>query len=284
MQSLLNDNMVLLTLFGAFAILVLTAFVVSTYFNKIKHSKADGVLTDDSWDGIKEFKNDLPIGWAASFLCVIIWGLWYIFVGYPLNAYSQIGEYNREVDNHNNQFQSKWASLSQSELTTMGDNIFQVQCSQCHGFDKTGINGKAADLSVWGRVDHIVKVILEGSEGMNYTGVSMIPIEMSKDNARDVANFVMNSLSEAKIPASADSIARGKELYLNNCVACHGEDGKGLMPGFAPDLTTYGTHKFLQEVLKRGKNGHIGKMPSFEYAKFSEFQEKALNDFILSDN
>lgn len=284
MQSLFSDNMTLLTLLGALVILVLTAFVVSTYFNKIKHSKADGVLTEDSWDGIKEFKNDLPIGWAASFLCVIIWGLWYIFVGYPLNAYSQIGEYNREVDKHNKEYQQKWASLSDSELTTMGDNIFSVQCSQCHGFDKTGMNGKAADLSKWGRVDHIIKVILEGSEGLGYTGVAMAPIPISKDEARDVANFVMASLSEAKIPASADSIAKGKEIYLAQCVACHGEDGKGLMPDFAPDLTTYGTHKFLQQVLKRGKSGHIGKMPSFDYANFSEYQEKALNNFILSDN
>lgn len=284
MQSLFNDNMMLLSALGAIVILVLTAFIVSTYFNKIKHSKADGVLTEESWDGIKEFKNDVPVGWAACFLCVIIWGLWYIFVGYPLNAYSQIGEYNREVDKHNREYQQKWASLSNAELTTMGDNIFSVQCSQCHGFDKTGMNGKAADLTKWGRTDYIVKVILEGSEGLGYTGVAMPPIPITKDEAKNVADFVMSSLSEAKIPANADSIAKGKEIYSAQCVACHGEDGKGVTPGFAPDLTTYGTVKFLQQVLKRGKDGHIGRMPSFDYANFSEYQEKALNNFILSNN
>ncbi len=283
MQNLLSDNMTIIALLGALVILVLVAFVVSTYFNKIKHSKNDGELTEDDWDGIKEFKNDLPMGWAASFLCVIIWGLWYIFVGYPLNAYSQIGEYNREVAKHNQKYQAKWESLSDSELTVMGDNIFQVQCSQCHGFDKSGINGKAADLSKWGRKEWIVKVIKEGSEGLNYTGVAMIPIEMTDAEAKSIADFVMADISLAKIPADANSIAQGKDLYANHCVACHGTDGKGLMPDFAPDLTTYGTFTFLQEVLKRGKSGSIGKMPTFDYANFSEHQKKALNNFILSD-
>ncbi|RAX55147.1 cytochrome C oxidase Cbb3 [Helicobacter sp. 16-1353] len=286
MQSLLNDNITILALLGALAILVLTAFIVSTYFNKIKHSKADGVLTEEDWDGIKEFKNDLPIGWAASFLCIIIWGLWYMFIGYPLNAYSQIGEYNREVDNYNKHFESKWASLDSTELTTMGENIFLVQCSQCHGVDKSGIDGKAANLNIWGRAPEVVNVILNGSKGMNYMAGEMVPIEISQDEAKSIADFVMAEISKAKIPANADSIAKGKDLYATYCTACHGLDGKGLegVEDFAPDLTTYGTYEFLQVVLTRGKSGAIGKMPSFTYADFNAIQEEALNSFILSNN
>lgn len=285
MQSLLNDNITILALLGALVILVLTAFIVSTYFNKMKHSKADGVLTEEDWDGIKEFKNDLPIGWAASFLCVIIWGLWYMFIGYPLNAYSQIGEYNREVDNYNKNFESKWASLDSSEIAVMGENIFLVQCSQCHGVDKSGIDGKAADLNNWGRTTQVVNVILNGSKGLNYMAGEMVPIEVSKDEAQAIANFVMADISNAKIPANAESIAQGRELFATHCTACHGADGKGLegVEDFAPDLSKYGTYEFLQIVLTRGKNGHIGKMPSFTYANFNDTQEKALNGFILSN-
>ena len=285
MQSLFSDNVTILGLLGAFAILVLTTFVVSTYLKKMKHSKADGVLTQEEWDGIKEFKNDLPIGWTAIYLCVIIWGLWYIFIGYPLNAYSQIGEYNREVNNYNKNFEEKWANLDESELAIMGDNIFQVQCSQCHGIDKSGINGKAADLNQWGRKEQIVDVILNGSKGMNFLAGEMIPIAVSKEEAQSIADFVMAEISNAKIPSNADTIAKGKELFAINCTACHGIDGKGVegMPDFAPDLSKYGTYEFLQIVLSRGKDGHIGKMPSFNYVNFNEIQEKALNSFILSN-
>lgn len=287
MKSLLNDNMTILTLIGALFILVLMAFIVSIYFNKMKHSKVDGVLTEKDWDGIKEFTNDLPIGWAATFLCVIIWAIWYMFIGYPLNAFSQIGEYNREIANYNKTFEEKWKGLSPAELTIMGDNIFQVQCSQCHGIDKSGINGKAADLNKWGRSEQIVNVIVNGSKGLNYMAGEMLPIEMSNDEAKAIADYVMAKISTAKVPANADSIAKGEELFAMHCTSCHGVEGNGRMEGieelFAPDLTKYGTYEFLQEVLARGKSGHIGKMPSFKYVNFNEVQEKALSNFILSN-
>lgn len=285
MQSLLNDNKVLLTLLGAIFILVLTSVVVSTYLKKMKHSKADGELDKQEWDGIKKFKNDLPIGWALSFLFVIIWGFWYTFFGYPLNAYSQIGEYNKEVDIYNRHFEAKWAMLDNEQLISMGDSIFQVQCTQCHGIDKSGINGKAADLNKWGRNEHIVDVILNGSKGLGYLGGEMLPIPVSSQEAIDIANFVMAKISKLKAPSNSDSIKRGESLFAINCTACHGVDGKGIegVENFAPDLSNYGTYVFLQDVLKRGKNGAIGKMPSFEYVKFNDVQEKALNSFILSN-
>ncbi|MBL1430997.1 MAG: cytochrome c [Robiginitomaculum sp.] len=30
----------------------------------------------------------------------------------------------------------------------------------------------------------------------------------------------------------------GEEIYMENCAACHGEDGKGALPGITPDLTS----------------------------------------------
>lgn len=286
MQSLFSDSKVIITIIGAITILALTLFVVLTYLKRMKHSKADGELGKEEWDGITKFKNDLPLGWALSFICVIIWGFWYFFIGYPLNAYSQIGEYNKEVDLYNKNFESKWATLDDKQLIAMGDSIFQVQCTQCHGIDKSGINGKAADLNKWGRSEHIVDVILNGSKGLGYLAGEMTPIPVSRDEAIDIANFVMARISQVKAPANVDSITRGEALFSNNCVACHGVDGKGIdgVENFAPDLSTYGTYVFLQDVLKRGKSGAIGKMPSFEYAKFNDIQKKALNSFILSND
>ena len=88
----LGDSINQLGLLGAVAILVLTIFVAGGYIKKMKNSKAEGDLSSEEWDGIKELKNDIPIGRGVIYIVLIIWGLWYWFVGYPLKSYSQIGE------------------------------------------------------------------------------------------------------------------------------------------------------------------------------------------------
>ena len=49
-MQLFSDNKIVLTLIGACVILLVTTFIVSLYLNKMKNSKPDGVLADDSWD------------------------------------------------------------------------------------------------------------------------------------------------------------------------------------------------------------------------------------------
>ena len=73
----LNDNVNALSLLGAAAILILTFFVVGKYMNQMKTDKGGGELAKENWDGIGEYKNALPIGWALSFVGVIVWAVWY---------------------------------------------------------------------------------------------------------------------------------------------------------------------------------------------------------------
>jgi len=42
----------------------------------------------------------------------------------------------------------------------------------------------------------------------------------------------------AGVIALADSSDSGKEVYEENCSACHGDDGKGAFPGITPDFTS----------------------------------------------
>jgi len=39
----------------------------------IKNDKATGDLADESWDGIGEYKNPVPFGWAIIFIGTILW-------------------------------------------------------------------------------------------------------------------------------------------------------------------------------------------------------------------
>jgi len=91
----LNGDIVnMLAIAGAVALVIITIFVVIKYVRQMQTDTADGELADESWDNIGEYKNDLPIGWSIMFLGTMVWGMWYFTVGYPVNAYSQIGEYN----------------------------------------------------------------------------------------------------------------------------------------------------------------------------------------------
>lgn len=279
-----SDHITTLGLLGAFVILILTMSVMSVYLKKIKNSKAEGESVGESWDGIGEQTNNLPVGWAACFLGILIWGFWYIFLGYPLNAYSQIGEYNQEVQAYNAKYAATWDKLDEEGLANMGKSIFLVQCSQCHGVTAEGMNGKAKDLTKWGKEAGIVDVLKHGSKGLGYAMGEMDPEtfkDMSDDEMKAVAAYVMQDISSVKNTKHSSDVTKGKEIFIARCAACHGDDGAG-MDGAAPNLTKYGTSEFLTEVLKKGKKGTIGVMPSFNYANFATSQKEALNVFIRS--
>ena len=216
---------------------------------------------------------------------MLIWGFWYIFLGYPLNAYSQIGEYNQEVQNYNEKYASTWANLDQNGLKDMGQSIFLVQCSQCHGITAEGMDGKAQDLTKWAKEAGIIDVIKNGSKGLDYIAGEMAPIEMSDSDAKAIAAYVMQDISSVKHTNYPLEVDKGKQLFAEHCAACHGDEGKGNgggLDGFAPDLSKYGATSFLAEVHKKGKKGMIGIMPSFEYANFAPSQKEALNEYIRS--
>jgi cytochrome c oxidase cbb3-type subunit 3 len=142
-----TDTVNQLSLVGAAAIIILTVVVVGKYIKQMKTDTSSGELADENWDGIGEYKNPLPLGWAVSMVGTMIWGLWYWFAGYPLNAYSQLGEYNEEVAAYNKTFEAQWANPSEETLHDMGEGVFLVNCAPCHGIAADGIDGKAQDLT-----------------------------------------------------------------------------------------------------------------------------------------
>ncbi|HHD83784.1 MAG TPA: cytochrome C oxidase Cbb3, partial [Campylobacteraceae bacterium] len=125
--NLSSDTVNQLALLGAAAIIILTVYVAGKYIRQMKTAESTGELSEENWDGIGEYKNPVPTGWIVSFLGTMIWGLWYWFIGYPLNAYSQIGEYNEEVKTYNAEFEKKWQNPDKETLMAMGEGVFLVQ-------------------------------------------------------------------------------------------------------------------------------------------------------------
>ncbi|EAJ5693447.1 cytochrome C oxidase Cbb3 [Campylobacter fetus] len=277
----LEDSVNSLSILGAIAIILLTLIVVGRLFKLMKEKKEGGELSEDNWDGIGEYKNPLPIGWAIVFVLTIVWAIWYFLLGYPLNSYSQIGEYNEEVKAYNKSFQAKFKGASAEELKAIGEQVFLVQCSSCHGITGDGINGKAADLNIWGSEKAIYDVVVNGSKGLDYPLGEMPGGMVDEPTAKAVAAFVAKEISAIKSTYNENLVAAGREAWPT-CAACHGDDGKG-MDGQAPDLTKYGSGSFVVDVLNRGKIGNIGHMPKFTGSGIlNETQEKAVGEYVIS--
>jgi cytochrome c oxidase cbb3-type subunit 3 len=282
-----------LALAGAAATIVITLIAIAIYFKNIAGSKDGGELGEGDWDGIKEYKNPLPLGWAVSFLILGIWAIWYMCApaglpfAYPLNAYSQIGEYNEEVANHNAKFDTQWRNADEATLQKMGESIFSVQCATCHGLTGEGINNNAADLTKWGTEAAIINSVIHGSKGMGYDLGDMLPkldglIESDSD-VKPAVDYLVKYLAKTKPVVAADDMTKEFEAEAwGICSACHGENGDGGEFKSAPDLTKYGKAEFVVDVLNRGKEGYIGSMPSFNDGRLTEIQKRAVGTYVLS--
>lgn len=276
----LNDNVNQLSLLGAAAIILITAFVAGKYIKQMKDDTSTGELADENWDGIGEYKNPLPMGWALAFLGTIVWALWYWFSGYPLWAYSQIGEYNDEVATYNTKFENQWANPDKATLMGMGEGVFVVQCAPCHGLDGGGIDGKAASFYTWGTSKGVLDVIQHGSKGLGYP-LGEMPAMDALFNANTGAPITMADAQTVSAYVANGMSGAGADIFAGVCAACHGADGKG-MDGSAPDLTTYGKTAFVIDVLNRGKDGKIGVMPQFNDGRLTNVQKEAVSTYILS--
>lgn len=268
-----------LAVLGAVVLVIVTSFVVTKYVRQMQNDRASGKLADENWDGIGEYKNELPFGWAVIFLGLNIWAIWYFLAGYPVQAYSQIGEYNEEVAAHDAKFNEQYKNMDDATLNAMGESIFIVQCAPCHGLQADGMGGKAADLHMRLAEKSVKHAIMNGANN-NLLGTSMPMPDR---------NGLMNSntgalISDAEIDAVAKYVAgglkgtEGADVFAGTCAACHGPDGKG-MDMVAPNIAEM-SPATVDMVLKHGKKGAIGAMPAF--TNLTEVQVKALDAYVSS--
>jgi len=64
------------------------------------------------------------------------------------------------------------------------------------------------------------------------------------------------------LQALANDVFQGREVFMRECMACHGESGEGKLPGlpnFKEGQTLFKTDSALIDIVRDGK----GVMPSF---------------------
>lgn len=262
-----SDIVNLLAGAGAVALVIITVFVVIKYVRQMQTDTATGELADESWDDIGEYKNPVPMGWAIMFIGTMVWGMWYWLLGYPVNAYSQIGEYNEEVAEKNAQFEEQYKSIHGERLVDMGESVFLAECKVCHGIAADGIDGKAADLNVRLEEKTVKYVIEHGANNLKSAYPGGMPAGMAfGEDVDTLAKYVAGGFKGEKPAAWAA------------CAGCHGENGEG-MEYVAPKLNGFDAN-LVTVVLDNGKKGAIGTMPKFD--RLNAKQKEAVGAYITS--
>jgi len=278
----LNGDIVnMLAIAGAVALVIITVFVVIKYVRQMQTDTANGELAEEAWDNIGEYKNPVPMGWAIMFLGTMVWGMWYMLAGYPVNAYSQIGEYNEDVAVHDAKFNAEYASITGDRLVEMGESVFLAECKVCHGLAADGIDGKAANLNQRVEVKTVKYVINNGSNN------HLLGSEMPMPDRNGLFNMNSGALiTDAEIDAVASYVAdgmdasntAGAEAFAGVCASCHGTDGMG-MEYVAPSIAAFNP-TLVTNVLNHGKKGAIGTMPAFK--RLNDKQKEAVGAYITS--
>lgn len=232
----------------------------------------DGVTgvetTGHVWDGdIKELNKPLPRWWLLSFYASILWaiGYWIVYPAWPTLTgytagtfgYSQRAAVASEIKAAEAGQAGMRQKLQMTALKdiggdealqrfamTAGASAFQTNCAPCHGRGAQGFIGYPNlndDKWLWGgTLADIEKTILYGIRSDDSrTRASQMPrfgADKLLDDAQisDTAEFVL-SLSGKSQDAAA--VTRGAAVFKQQCVQCHGDDGKGKTSEGAPSLT-----------------------------------------------
>ncbi len=271
-----GDIVNILAIAGAGALVLITVFVVIKYVRQMQTDTADGELVEESWDGIGEYLNPIPMGWAIIYLLTMVWAMWYFTMGYPVQSYSQIGEYNEDVAIHNKKFEAKYASITGDRLVEMGESVFLAECKICHGLTADGIDGTASDLNVRLEANVVKYAIINGSNN------GLLGMEMPMPNREFLFNSEGSPITDTEIDTVSAYVANGmsgegSDIYLAACASCHQEDGMGT--DYGPNIVKY-TPQLVVNVLNNGKKGVIGSMPAFN--RLNAKQKEAAGAYITS--
>ncbi|EKE43353.1 Cbb3-type cytochrome c oxidase CcoP subunit [Oceaniovalibus guishaninsula JLT2003] len=222
--------------------------------------------TGHTWDGIKELNNPLPRWWLWTFYATTVWGILYtiFFPAWPLVSGATTGllgyatrtEVARDIEAVETANAALTERLATIELAALpsepdlqrfavagGAAVFRTNCSQCHGSGAAGGKGYPNLLDddwIWGgTIDDIVYTVRHGirNEQDPDARYSEMPVfgEILADE--EIAALVQHVRAISGQDHDAALAAVGSELFLDNCSACHMEDGTGNRELGAPNLT-----------------------------------------------
>jgi cytochrome c oxidase cbb3-type subunit 3 len=259
------------------ALLTLLSIVACALFLKSQSVRKAGPVetTGHQWDGdLAEYNNPLPRWWSWLFYLTIVFSLAYLVLYPGLGSWrgtlgwSQVGQLAEEQQAAEKQFGPLYRKFAALEVETLaktpealaiGQKLFLNNCAQCHASDGAGSRGfpNLTDRDwLWGGDATAIKAtITEGRTGV----MPAFGAALGADGAKNVANYVR---SFSGLTSDSLRVAFGRELYQQNCVACHGAEGKGNAALGAPNLADktwlHGSAEpVVIETITRGRTSHM---------------------------
>ncbi|WP_292288243.1 cytochrome-c oxidase, cbb3-type subunit III [Marivita sp.] len=278
--------------------------------SKKQDDDLDYETTGHEWDGIKEYNKPLPRWWLWTFYATIVWAVLYT-IAYPawpgikaatpgLLGYSTRAEVADEItrfEDANSDINMQLASVELTEISqdpdlnqyaqNAGGAVFRTWCAQCHGSGAAGAKGYPNLLDddwLWGgdieAIHHTIAHGIRNEEDMDARWSQMPAYGelFEEQEIAQVVNYVMSLSGEPQDASMADA---GETLFMDNCAACHMEDGTGDRWQGAPNLTDAiwlygGDYDTLVETVTYSR---FGVMPPWT-ERLSEAEIRAVATYV----
>ncbi|MEM6740897.1 MAG: cytochrome-c oxidase, cbb3-type subunit III [Pseudomonadota bacterium] len=284
----------------------------------IKKAYQPPETTGHTWDGIEEYNNPLPRWWLWVFYATIVWGIGYT-IAYPawplvssatqgILGTAPAGDTRVAVAAEIARFEAANATIRQqlveTELTEIsadpnlegfaknaGAAVFRTWCAQCHGAGAAGVQAAGYpnlldDDWLWGgTIEEIHLTISHGIRNeddpdarwseMPAFGADEI---LSEEEITQVVQYVRLLSSQEHDAALA---AAGEQIYLDQCSACHMEDGTGDVfqgaPNLADAIWLYGGD--VERLTETITYSRFGVMPPWT-ERLSEAEIRAVATYV----
>ncbi len=285
--------------------------------------------TGHSWDGIEELNYPLPRWWLYLFYITIVWsiGYWVVYPAWPMVQNYTVGVFGwhsrsavqedladlkalrgpmtqklaeTPLDKVIGDYQKGQNQDVYNFAVAMGKVAFADNCAPCHGSGGQGAVGYPNlndDVWLWGGTpEEIHATIRHGVRSTSPETHMGTMTAFGKDGLltaeqiSQVADFVR---SKNNLPVGPKAnLAAGKQVFDENCVVCHGEQGQGmkelgtpnLLPLMingkpAPKVWLYNSSK--EQIVEAATNGLGNVMPTWQ-GRLDDATIKALAVYVVN--
>lgn len=274
--------------------------------------EAEVETTGHVWDGIQEYNNPLPRWWVWTFYATVAWGLIYtiLWPAWPLVnqatpgllGFSTRAEVQADIDAVNAANAVFNTQLEETELMALADDpelrgyavnkgaaVFRAQCSQCHGSGAAGVQAAGYpnlldDDWLWGgTLEEIAFTVRHGIRNeqdfdSRWSEMPAYGEILTEEEIDGVVNYVLQISGQEFESAN---LSAGETVFLEQCSACHMEDGTGDVFQGAPNLTDAiwlygGDAETLRDTITYSR---FGVMPAWGQ-RLTEAQVRAVSVYV----